>query len=310
MLPFSFNPHCQHATQQPTFAPSHTRDGITRMVVFGPLEFISGLFGWIYFFAWSLSFYPQSLLNFRRKSTSGTTVDFPLINCLGFFAYFVANLAFYYSPLIRSQYASRHKGLTPTVQFNDITFAAHGLLLSLITTSQYFFPSAWGFRPSVGNRPSRFVLGIFFGCIVGVIAVLFVVLGSPERDRLAPARGAWVWLDAIYAISYVKLVVTLVKYTPQVVVNYRNRSTVGWSILQILLDFAGGILSIAQQGVDSYLQGDWSGITGNPVKFALGNVSMIYDVIFMTQHYILYPDAEGKTEEEDALLNDEERRVD
>lgn len=47
------------------------------------LPFLSGLFGWVYTVCWSLSFYPQPMLNFRRRSTSGTTVDFPLINCLG-----------------------------------------------------------------------------------------------------------------------------------------------------------------------------------------------------------------------------------
>ncbi|GAB1314047.1 Lysosomal cystine transporter [Madurella fahalii] len=277
----------------------------------GFLEFLSSLFGITYFVAWSVSFYPQSMLNFRRRSTSGTTVDFPLINCLGFLAYLVSNAAFYYSPLIRAQYAARYKGLTPTVQFNDITFAAHGLVLSVVTTSQYFFPRAWGFTPSIGNKPSRFILGIFFGCIVGVVVVIFVVLGSPERDSTHLAVSSWVWLDAIYAISYVKLLVTLIKYTPQVIVNYRNRSTRGWSILQILLDFSGGILSIAQQAVDSYMQHDWSGITGNPVKFALGNVSIIYDLIFMTQHYVLYRGADGKPEEGDSLLgSDEERRID
>lgn len=51
----------------------------------GFLEFLSALFGVAYFTAWSVSFYPQSLLNFKRRSTSGTTVDFPLINCLGTF---------------------------------------------------------------------------------------------------------------------------------------------------------------------------------------------------------------------------------
>ncbi len=83
--------------------------------------------------------------------------------------------------------------------------------------------------------------------------------------------------------------------------------------MQILLDFFGGILSISQQGIDSWIQGDWSGITGNPVKFALGNVSMIYDSIFMTQHYILYRDADPRTPERDALLprdeNEEEDRL-
>ena len=106
-------------------------------------------------------------------------------------------------------------------------------------------------------------------------------------------------------------------------VNYRNKSTVGWSILQILLDFGGGILSISQQAIDSYQQGDWSGITGNPVKFALGNVSMLYDLVFITQHYVLYRHAEGPKEDGDdgyseqaSLLGrdgrrggDEERRI-
>jgi hypothetical protein len=50
---------------------------------FGFLEAVSVVFGWIYFLAWGLSFYPQAILNFRRRSTSGTTVDFPLVNCLG-----------------------------------------------------------------------------------------------------------------------------------------------------------------------------------------------------------------------------------
>ena len=47
------------------------------------LPFLSGLCGWVYFIAWSLSFYPQAMLNLRRRSTTGTTVDFHLINCLG-----------------------------------------------------------------------------------------------------------------------------------------------------------------------------------------------------------------------------------
>ena len=55
------------------------------------LEVLSMLFGWVYFACWSASFYPQPLLNHRRRSTSGTTIDFPLINCLG--AYHARNLA-------------------------------------------------------------------------------------------------------------------------------------------------------------------------------------------------------------------------
>ena len=81
---------------------------------------------------------------------------------------------------------------------------------------------------------------------------------------------------------------TVVKYIPQAWVNFKRKSTVGWSIWQILLDVTGGVLSILQLVIDSSLQNDWNGITGNPVKLGLGNVSIFFDIIFIIQHYILY----------------------
>lgn len=231
---------------------------------------------------------------------------------LGFAAYFVSNVAFYYSPAVRAQYAARNRGLTPTVQFNDITFALHALVLSLVTVSQYLARPAWGFSPSSATRPSRFILGVAAGCVIGVLATVLVVASSATA---APDPVTdWCGLDVVYAVGYVKLVVTLVKYTPQIVANWRNKSTQGWSIWQVLLDLAGGVLSVAQQGIDSWLQRDWSGITGNPVKFALGNASMVYDSVFMWQHYVLYrrgAGGKGGGDEEDPLLGgdgDEESR--
>ncbi|KAI1199876.1 PQ loop repeat-domain-containing protein [Nemania serpens] len=274
------------------------------------LEFLSTLFGWVYTICWSLSFYPQALLNFKRKSTVGSTIDFPFINVLGFASYFIYTCAFYWSPLIRHQYALRHDNHTPTVAFNDIAFALHALILTAILNTQYFLPSIWGFEQSMGRRPSRLITGVFVGCITGVLLITFVVASQPPS---ADPKTSWAWLDVIYVISYVKLLVTLVKYAPQLVHNTRNRSTKGWDISQILLDFAGGLLSIAQLGIDAYLQHDWSGVTGNPVKFFLGNVSMVYDLLFMGQHYCLYrassPHRDGEQESYSGG-SERERRLD
>lgn len=135
-----------------------------------------------------------------------------------------------------------------------------------------------------------------------VVVLLIVSQGSGDATGVVDPQTDWCWLDAVYAVGYVKLLITLIKYTPQVVANFRNKSTVGWSIWQILLDFAGGVLSIAQLLIDSFMEGDWSGVTGNPVKFALGQVSMIYDLVFITQHYVLYRDVDGKAGERESLL--------
>ncbi|KAM3066612.1 hypothetical protein ACMFMG_002325 [Clarireedia jacksonii] len=276
------------------------------------LEFISYLFGWIYALCWSISFYPQPILNFQRKSTTGTTIDFPFVNLLGFAAYFVSTAALLYSPEIRREYALRHNGHTPTVKFNDLAFAGHAVVVCVVILSQ-FVPSIWGFdkrgRRDPGARVSRSILGLIVGCAVGIITVLVIVLARKDED----AQTGWAWIDVIYAISYVKLIITVVKYMPQALMNYRNRSTQGWSIVTILLDVVGGVLSILQLVIDSYLQGDWSGITGNPVKLMLGNVSIFFDIIFIIQHYWLYRGNSRHSEmnEEDPLLvdADRERRI-
>ncbi|KAJ6438614.1 cystinosin [Purpureocillium lavendulum] len=280
---------------------------ITTTTMAGFLAFLSALFGWVYTLCWSASFYPQPLLNWRRRSTSGTTVDFPLLNVLGFAAYLASNLAFYYSPLVRAQYAARHPGLAPTVQFNDITFALHALVLSALTVSQYLFARPlWRFasRPAVGARPSRGVLGITAGSFCAVaftysLAARARAAAAASNKPVDPAAD-WCELDVVYAVGYVKLLVTLVKYTPQLLANWRNRSTRGWSIWQVLLDLAGGVLSIAQQGVDSWILRDWSGITGNPVKFALGNASLVYDTLFIAQHYVLYRGAAAADDDDNS----------
>lgn len=83
----------------------------------------------------------------------------------------------------------------------------------------------------------------------------------------------------VYAIGLVKLVITMVKYIPQVMTNYRRQSTEGWSIDQILMDIVGGVLSVLQLVIDSSLQADWSGLTNNSVKLGLGVLSIFFDIV-------------------------------
>jgi cystinosin len=47
------------------------------------------------------------------------------------------------------------------------------------------------------------------------------------------------------------------------------------------------------------MQNDWTGITGNPVKFGLGNITLVFDLIFFFQHYVLYRDKEKQVEDDE-----------
>ena len=104
------------------------------------------------------------------------------------------------------------------------------------------------------------------------------------------------------------MAVTFCKYLPQLILNYRRKSTVGWPVDNILLDLTGGVLSTLQLVLDCRDAGDWSGIAGDVVKFALGVISIFYDSLFLVQHYALYrgraPKAAAGASDEALLAGD------
>lgn len=155
---------------------------------------ISWLLGWSYFTSWSLSFYPQPLRCWKRRSTRGITVDFPLLNIVGFTSYFISTTSFLFSPEIRQQYAVRHPfAPEPTVRFNDLVFALHGTIVCFVFYSQ-FYPRLWNFEVVKGQRASSTALGIFYGSIIGVaITVLLVSLFKGGRDT----ADSWADIDVV-----------------------------------------------------------------------------------------------------------------
>ena len=143
--------------------------------------------------SWSASFYPQPLLNFRRRSTHGTTPAFPTLNVLGFLCYTTSTVLFYYSPLIQSQYRSRNNGEENTVRANDVAFAVHALILCVLTLSQ-FSHSFWGFE----KRKVRLGKGVW-GIVVGSVAGIALVIGMVLSMGLDGGRdaGSWAWIDVV-----------------------------------------------------------------------------------------------------------------
>jgi cystinosin len=256
-------------------------------------RWVSAMIGYIYFLCWSVSFYPQVLSNYKRRSTHGLSPDFCALNVLGFACYTAYTVSLYWSSAMQELYRERY-GSEVTVQSNDVAFAIHALILSSITLVQI------GYYGGVQQRPSKVIVATIVA-ILGLCAI-YPCLVVAKSNSLN-------WLDYLYLLSFVKIGISLIKYIPQVILNCERKSTVGWSIWNILLDFTGGALSILQLVLDCADLGDFSGITGNLAKFGLGFVSIVFDMLFMTQHYVLYPEAGGDdSAETEPLLSEEERQ--
>ncbi|KAJ1654781.1 hypothetical protein IWQ61_005346 [Dispira simplex] len=233
---------------------------------------VSAVLGWLYFASWSVSFYPQVLLNYRRKSVQGLSIDFLVYNSFGFACYALYNITFYASDTVRQEYRERNAGQENLVRFNDVVFAVHAFLVATFTLGQSLVYKR--------HRHQRLSLVAKSFLVCSGLGITTLLMGV--------TLGATAWIDLMYFFSYVKLMVSLVKYCPQVYANYLAQSTMGWSIHNILLDFNGGVLSMAQLLLDAGRLDNWDGVLGNPVKLGLALVSMAFDVVFMVQHYILY----------------------
>ncbi|XP_050342867.1 cystinosin homolog isoform X3 [Nymphalis io] len=238
---------------------------------------ISYIMGWIYFAAWSVSFYPQIYINFKRKSVVGLNFDFLALNIMGFTMYSLFNCGLYFSKEIQSEYFTRHPRSLNPVQLNDVFFSLHASFATLVTITQCFLYERDNQRVSMTAR----------GILSAFVSVVIITASLGAASKVA-------WLDFLYYCSYIKLCITLIKYVPQAYMNYKRKSTVGWSIGNIFLDSIGGSLSILQMTLNAYNYNDWISFFGDATKFGLGLFSLVFDIFFMLQHYVFYRDADEK----------------
>ncbi|XP_017017523.1 cystinosin-like [Drosophila kikkawai] len=242
------------------------------------LIYTSIVFGWVYFVAWSVSFYPQIWINYRRKSVEGLNFDFLTLNIVGFTLYSLFNCGLYFIEGLQDEYEARHPhGLNP-VMLNDVFFSLHAMFATSITIIQCF----------IYERGQQKVSFVAYG-ILGIFAVVVIVSAGLAGGSVIH------WLDFLYYCSYVKLTITIIKYVPQALMNYRRKSTAGWSIGNILLDFTGGTLSMLQMILNGHNYDDWASIFGDPTKFGLGLFSVLFDIFFMLQHYVFYRHAKEQS---------------
>ncbi|CAG2165995.1 unnamed protein product [Oppiella nova] len=236
------------------------------------IDTVGVVIGWIYFAAWSISFYPQMWINYKRKSVVGLNFDYLGLNITGFLFYSFFNCGLFFSPLIQDQFDEKYPRSVLPVETNDVVFALHAVFATVIVIIQCF----------IYERGDQ-TLSLFSKGFLVIVWSASVILAI-----LVPTTHWFNWLTFLYYFSYVKLTITIIKYIPQAWFNYKRQSTIGWSIGNILLDFTGGSLSLLQMFLLAHNYDDWLQIFKNFTKFGLGMVSILFDVLFIVQHYVLY----------------------
>lgn len=179
----------------------------------------------------------------------------------------------------------------------DLVFALHAFALASVQLSQIFIYDR-------GTQGSINKLWIIF--LIACYLAVFVDWGIDVFSHPLPNSA-----NTILMMGYAKAAITFVKYLPQVYLNWKRQSTVGWSLENVMLDLTGGSLSLTQEILNSVALDKPFFEPGafNAVKFMLSITSILFDSIFLFQHYVLYRGNrpkdevknidEGETENED-----------
>ncbi|XP_041086995.1 cystinosin-like [Polyodon spathula] len=208
---------------------------------------------------------------FFLYSVIGLNFDFLALNFTGFIAYSMFNVGMFWVPYVKEEFLKRSPNGVNPVEANDVFFSLHAVVLTLVGICQCCLYERGE------QRVSKVAIGLLVIAWVFAFSALF-----------AAVTGTITWLDYLYYFSYIKLGVTLVKYIPQAYMNYRRKSTVGWSIGNVLLDFTGRSFSLIQMFLQSFNNDQWMLIFGDLTKFGLGVFSILFDILFITQHCCLY----------------------
>ncbi|XP_009596113.1 cystinosin homolog [Nicotiana tabacum] len=237
-----------------------------------PLEVLYNFLGWVAFFSWSISFYPQVILNFRRKSVVGLNFDFVVLNLTKHSSYLIYNASMFFNSAVQMQYRQKYgyNEMIP-VAANDVAFSVHAVLLTAFTLFQIAIYDR-------GNQKvAKTSIAIVSVAWLTVAVCVFVALPS----------HSWLWLVSCF--NTLQVVMTVIKYIPQAIMNFQRKSTIGFSIGNILLDLLGGLTNYGQMAVQSIDQNSWVNFYGNIGKTLLSLISIFFDILFILQHYVLYP---------------------
>ncbi|KAL0906621.1 hypothetical protein M5K25_025132 [Dendrobium thyrsiflorum] len=163
------------------------------------------------------------------------------------------------------------------VAANDVAFSIHAVLVTCFISFQILIYER-------GNQKVSKIC-IVVSSAAWAIVLVCLIISWPKHS--------WLWLISV--ANTIQVAITAIKYIPQAFMNFSSKSTIGWSIGFVLLDLSGGLLNFAQMAMQSIDQGTMINFYGNLRKTLLSLVVVFFDLLFIIQHYVLYPMAKNET---------------
>lgn len=203
------------------------------------------------------------------KSSDAISLDSILINVVGYISYFVTIYLQLFNEDVISSYEKKYKS-KPILSIIDFCYSTHCMICIIVTLIQvvyYRILKQKSYHNQIqqlqkpnGNHSAitfsdlkkflpiifRKVDAKFRFLIIFVIAIITFSLYSSLIKKSLPL------LLLTKILTMIKLFINTVKYVPQLLLNYKKKSTKGYPFTAIYLDLVGGTASLCQIILDNY----------------------------------------------------------
>lgn len=228
------------------------------------ISILSSFAGWGFFILISISLYPQFYTNYQLGNVKGISPDFTFISLSGFTFYFLHCTWGYFDP-------SKVSG---SVNIQDFCYSAHSFVLILLFAVQCLHYDKQFFK----NLQNWVKVYLIAAWIVSLTFCLLEVLFCFSLKGIN--------LNGCLLFGYLKVSCAVIKYFPQAMKNYKRKSTLGWNIMTTLIELFAWILSNLQVVLEILNTCEYENL--NVPKICLGFVTILFDLVFVIQHYALY----------------------
>ena len=227
-------------------------------------RYISSVMSYTHILCWSLSLYPQVILNHQLKSVSGLSTDSQVINFFNHLCFIVFNAVFVFHQPNSIGTGGEFELHVNGVKTKDLVYSSHALFVTLALLWQLC-------------RYKGFVLSPISFATIGLLAALLFICIAYTVEILTHTYG-FHWSDFLRLLVSMKVILSASATVPQLTLNKSRNSTEGWNIWNVVLDFTGTILFIGQIIGDSIDSREYLTIKYNWPKLSICLFNLIFDV--------------------------------
>ena len=237
---------------------------------------------WVCLSCWSLSYYGQLVLNNKSKSVKGYSLDYCLFNLIGFFVYSITCIFSFIDEVNTNQ-----------ISIGNLVFSIHGLILSAVLFKQTLLYSS----DNQDESFSSFSLYSFTSIITMLSILLFCEKVDSLYDPNILSKDQNFKFNSESLSGVIIIYCTFFKYLSQLLLNYKNTSTIGFSSINVYLELSGSVFCLAQGIISAINNEDF-----NIVKCIICSFSFAFSFIFIIQR-LIYKNNQGEVNKDNEYDN-------